>query len=484
MADAAQATVPTEDPTAKLLAILEPAIKARAEAAAEAAAKAANPPNAADRPVNVPDSPGANVNLRRYALPTVGKAMYAAYHNDWTNAGFERDLQQAAAKKWDFEPDHSAVGALIWPKDIGEFYELLVDMGETQAAKGLTMAAPVDKIDLAIKTLEGAYPWLPNSISAVKDMNESLTVTISGGGSGGINVPPQFAQNLFAYALVPRVALRRVPGVRTFQAESNRILFPRESTTAGASEASEAATLNSADATLSQQTVVVQKQYAYRRWSNELMADATPSFMEFLGNTVARDLGIEQDKQFLSGTGSGAQITGLLNFSNTTTGPSLGANGGTPSFDTFMDAVYNLDNANAKAGAAISHPRLLNSLRKQKDANGRYIASPNFGIPVAWGANTQTNTNAAPDGVLAELLPTYVSTNISITQTVGNNSDCSSIIVFDPTQLVIVERQGIEIAFSPHILFTTDQTAVRATARATIVAIQPAAIELVTGVRA
>jgi hypothetical protein len=47
----------------------------------------------------------------------------------------------------------------------------------------------------------------------------------------------------------------------------------------------------------------------------------------------------------------------------------------------------------------------------------------------------------------------------------------------------ILERQAIELAQADQILFTTDQTAVRVTARTAIVLLAPAAFMKQTGVR-
>ena len=420
------------------------------------AIKAANPPDPAQIPGQSAKPVGANVNLRRQSpFPSLYRAMRGAYKGWDDSSAYERDFRQAAREALGYgEGELESPTSVIWPNDARQAAQVFDLMGERGASKSM------DRVEAASKA-----------------MTESLTVTITGGTAGGILVPPEFAQTLFAYALSPRVAVRNVPGIRRYAAQSNLVYFPRESTRAGASQASEAGTLSSADAVLAQQNVTIQKQYAFRRWSSELAADAQPAFAEFLSNTVIRDLDIQCDIQYLRGNGSAPQITGLLSITGLTSGPSLGANGRTPKSDDILDAVYNLENANATADFVICHPRTINSLRKEKDNEGRYLLSY---TPVALGAEGAPQ----PRPVLAGYLPAYTTTNLLITETVGGSTDTSTAIIGDSSQVYIVERPGTELAFSEAPYFSTDELAVRAIRRSTIVIIQPAAVELITGIRA
>ena len=418
--------------------------------------KAFNPPATDERPAQ--SAKGSNVNLRRYnPFPSLYKAMRGAYKGWDDSSAYERDFREAAKEALGYtgqNNDLESPTSVIWPTTRQEAIQVFDLMSEKGASKAM------DRVD-----------------GAIKAMTESLTVSVSGGTAGGILNAPEFAQSLFAYALSPRVAVRNVPGIRRYAAQGNLVYFPRETTRAGASQANEAGTLSSADATLAQQNVTVQKQYAFRRWSSELAADARPAFNEFLQNTVIRDLDIQCDIQYLRGSGSAPQITGILNYSGLTSGPSLGANGRSPKSDDILDAVYNLEAVNATADFIICHPRTINSLRKEKDNEGRYLLSY---TPVALGADGAPQ----PRPVLAGYLPAYTTTNLTITETTGANTDTSTLIIGDSSQIYLVERPGTELAFSEHLYFNTDELAVRAIRRSTIVIIQPTAVELVTGVRA
>lgn len=438
--------------------------------AATNAVKAANTVAEADRP-GAGTAPSANVNLKRYAPPTLGKAMKGLFSGWRESQSFEKDLTQAAAERFAFreiagaddsDPLIETAGvakstrSIIWPKTREEFIDVLYAMGERKSAKD------VDQIDRAIKAMaEGT------------------------GSAGGYLVPTQYLQDQFAYALVSTTAIRGVPGIRSMPVSSNVVALPRESTTAGASQAAEAGTLTAQDATLSQQSITVKKQYGYRRYSNELLNDANPAWLEFLANTLVRDVALQQDAQFLFGSGAGAQIQGLIGYTGVTVTAGLGymgANGSTPSFDNAIDWVYQLRAVNAEPDFVIAHPRVLNSLAKVKDSTGNYLMSSGGGVnaPVLAG----TGLNGAPaKATLLGYLPTWFSSQLSIAQTVGTSTDCTTLILGASHQVILLERQGIEIAYSEHVNFNTDESAARAIGRAAIAILQPAAVETVAGIR-
>ena len=419
------------------------------------ALKAVNTVDHADRPEAVKS---VSFIPRHKLFPSLVKALVSAKNGRLD--GFEREIHDAGRKLWYQKLGNSEQledGSVIWPRTPNELYQVLTEMGETKSA---------DRVE-----------------SAIKAMTEAVTYTLSGGTGGGILNPPEFLQGLFAYALAPRNALRRVPGVRVIPVTGSNIRLPRESTRAGASQAAEAGTLSSADATLAQQNITIEKQYAMRRWSSELGADSDPAFAAFLDATVIRDLDIQQDIQWLRGTGSTPQVTGILSYSSLTTSTApvaTSTNGDVLTFDDVMFAAYDLDAVNAEADFAIGHPRNIHTLRKTKDANGRYLMSFD-GTPRGFGLARDAG---GPDAILADFLPFFKTTNLTITQTVGTNTDCTTIIVGDSRQVLILERQGIELMLSPHVYFTTDELAVRAIGRSAIAILQPTAVTLLTGVRA
>lgn len=442
-----------------------------AEAAREAV-KAINPPNPAEVPGQSTKALGANVNLKRYnPFPSFKASVMSLKNGSFPDGrAFEADFVQAAkeALPWtgpndpedEFVDTRRASSSLIWPKDLTEARAVFEHMAEKAAVKA------IDRIDAAVKSIDGSY----------KANTEAVTSTFTAGTAGGYLVPPQFLNSLFSYALAPKVALRNVPGITVVPVNGVTFNLPREGTRAGASEAAEAGTLSAQDPAFSLQTVTVKKQYAFRRWSNELAADSEPAFATFLNRTLSRDLAIEQDSEYLTGSGSGNHITGITAYSGLTTGPNLGTNGRTVKFDDFMDAVYLLEDANADTNSlfAIWNPRVTNTLRKEKDNEGRYVVSQ---APIPWGAA------GTPTKVLGGIIPYTTTTTLSRTQSVGSSTDCTTAIVGDASNVFILERQGIEIFFTEHLYAATDEIGVRATTRSTIVILQPTAVLLMSGIR-
>jgi len=439
--------------------------------AVESAIRAVNTVDEAARPAG-PSTREAPAVLRRgYGLPRLGRAMSATFRGSWRSSdAFERDLTQAAAELWgygaaeDDDPADPVVerfgGArssrsIIWPRTRAEFAEVLVAMGERGHG------AEVDRVDAAIRA-----------------MNEGT------GAAGGFLVPTQYLQDQFAYALVSTTVLRQIPGVRSMPVRSNVVALPRESVGAGASQAAEAAALTSTDATLAQQTVTIKKQYGYRTYSNELLADADPAWNEFLANTLVRDVALQQDIQWIEGTGTGAEVTGFAAIAGTTAGAALGANGATPTFDHLFDTVYNLRAANVEPDFVVAHPRYLNSLSKIKDTSGNYLLSNAGGYGVPSLMSTGLPNAGAPKAVLLGFLPTWWTSQINIARTVGTSTDTTNVYVGNRNFVLILERSGIEVAFSEHVAFNNDQTAARAIGRSAIALTQPAALAVMTGVRA
>lgn len=428
---------------------------------AKAVTKAVKSLNTVDEDAR-PTAPtkAAGFNRGSYGLPNLGVAVKSAFRGQTVNGGeFERDFSQAAAEIFGYKgaagDDSLTSRSIVWAKTPEEARTVLHAMGEGKHA------ARVD--------------------SAIKAASEGTTT------AGGYLVPPLYAQDAFQYALVPNIVFRNLPGLTTMPVRTNLVYLPREDARAGGATAAEAGSLTAQDVTFAQQSITIKKAYGYRVFSNELLADADPSWNEFITKTLLRDVALFADQQHLEGTGSSNEITGLSAISGTTSGPSLGANGRALTFDDLYAAIYNLRLANVEpqsaTGAWIMHPRTLNSLMQLKDNSNQYMltAAQGYNAPMALAGGF-----ASSNGPKASLLgiPVYVSTQIAINRTTGSNSDTSNVYLLDASKAVLLERQGIELAFSDQVGFATDQSAYRAIARHGIAAVQPTAVEKITGVRA
>jgi HK97 family phage major capsid protein len=464
--------------------LANPAVRAFIEEsnrqAAEAAVRATNTVNPADRPGGAGDGAATRgapaFNRGRYALPRLGTAMRATFDGGFRQSqAYERDFSQAAKELFGYtkpenqDPDPyldggggRATRSLIWPKTRDEMVEVFEAMGEKPAAR------------------EAAY--LARIESGVRAMSEASV------GAGGALVPTQYMQDKFQYALVSMTAVRR-SGVDSMPAASNIVVLPRESVPAGGSVAAEAGTLTPQDATLAQQTITIKKQYGYRLYSNELLADATPAWNEFLANTLVRDVALKQDQQFLEGAGSGNEITGLINYSGVTAGPAMGVNGATPTVDNVIDSTYLLRGVNVEPDIAYGSPRTMQTLSKIKDTTNNYIlwAAGGYNAPRLYNGQVvgmqSDRASSSPSAVLLGQIDFYFSNQMLTTRTVGTSTDTTDLVITNRLNLLIIERQGIEVAYSEHVAFNSDQTAARAIGRAAIVALQPTGVEVWVGIR-
>ena len=432
------------------------AVKDIVKDAVSEAVKAVNTVADEDRPAAVKS---VNIAKRAYGLPKVGVAMKAVTRGNDRDAGFEKDFSQAASEIFGYGADREGSRSIVWPKTMDEAVQILDAMGESKHA---------DLVQSAKAMAEGSV------------------------GVGGALVPPQYLQEAFAYALVPGIVVRNLPGVTVMPVKTGTTVYlPREDVRAGGASAAEAGALTAQDVTFAQQAITLKKQYGYRQFSNELLADADPAWNQFITKTLLRDVALYQDAQYLEGAGTGNFVTGFSAYGSTTTGPipgtAGGTNGGTIVLDNILDAVYNLRAVNVEpqqgSGFFIMHPRTLNTLTKIKDTTGNYIVSSFQGVNTPMYFGGQLPGSNGPKAMLLGV-PVYLTSQIGIANTVGTSTDCSNIYVGDASKVIILERQGIELAFSDQVGFANDQSAWRAIGRSAVAITQPTALEVIKGVRA
>jgi HK97 family phage major capsid protein len=430
---------------------------------AEAAVRAVNTVKPEDRPGGAGDGVAAPaVNLHRPSRPSIARAIRALQKGSWKGAELERDLSQATAA--------------IYGKGVRD---------EDDDSVGDGLMIPSTPYAYA-NVLEQAAIRTPASVfgsAAVRALAEG-TSALGSVTSAGALVPIQFLSNEFVIALTSAVALRNMPEVRTVPVNSNIIELPRESAQATTAAVAENGTISSADPTFAVQELALKKQAALRTFSNELIADSNPAIDSYIMQTLARDIALFQDLQYLEGSGSGANVNGLVNYSGLTTSSWAAAtNGSTPGADDLVKLPYDIFKANGRPTAFIMHPRTLQNIALLKDGAGRYL----FTDVSVWGGPMLQVTKDGftyPSAAVGKLLgyPVYLSTQISTTRTQGSASTATNIYYGDFRNLVILERQAINVFLSAHFAMNNDQTAVRATARSTVALLQPTAFAKATGI--
>ena len=430
-----------------------------AKAGAEAAVRAMNTVDPQDRPAGSASPVGSNVNLKRPQKISLAKAIIAMREGTWRDSGLENELSEATKEKYGFaEPKSFAL-----PSNPEAWSDVL------------------EATDAPIEGRKALREW------AVRAMSEGTT------SAGGALVPAQYLQDLFVLSPQTAVAFRNAPGVESMPVNSNVVYLPRETVMPSSAAYAEAGTISATDATFAQQAITIKKQAAYSQFSNELLADATPAFEAYIAKTLARSLALFQDLQFLEGSGSGNNVTGLGSYSGLTTGYTAATNGDSYSAagaaDLLINLVFALRIAGVEPSAWIMHPRTLQSVSKIKDSQNRYVVESIggvFGAPVAIPNTGQLQTAIGPTPPVwrAQLLgiPVLLTSQIPINETQGSSNVSSHLYIGDFSFARVLDRQSIEMSISEHIAFTTDQTAVRVTARSAPVLLAPAAFTKQVGI--
>lgn len=449
-------------------------VKDAAQAGGEAAYRAMNTVDPNARPGGSVDFP--NVNRGRPQRVSIAKAITAMRDGSWAGRELERDFSQATRSIYQGK------------------------MGDDSAAGGPTFFYPrspeayVDVIDQAairVENSEKLKEW------AARAAGEGST------GAGGALVPAQYLQDQFVLSLQTAVAFRNTPGVDTIPVQSPLVYFPRETVMPTSGAYAEAATITESDPTFGQQAITVKKQAALNQFSNELLADSTPAYEQYIGRSLTRSLVLTQDLQYLEGNGTGANVLGMGSYSGLTAGYSVGTNGDAwgqsysstgpvlPGTEFPRAMVTAARNAGFEPNAWIMRPDVWASLQGVLDGNGRYILESSggvFGAPVivpnVGSLPTQATYTVPPWKGMLFGIPVFLTTQIPNTETQGGSNDCSHVYLGDFNFARVLERQAIEIAIADQIYFTTDQTAVRVSGRTAIVLTIPGAFIKQSGVRA
>lgn len=453
----------TADTSAKALeAMIGTAVDKATRKAAKAAARSAEKRLNTVDPDKRPGGTGAavRVNFNRPQRLSISRAIRAMRDGTWKNAPFEKDWNQASreALPWNGRGDDAPdPNAFLVP-------------ASRDAAATVSEYAGFKMADSEVGRIAKAY----------RDMSEAQTVSITGDTAGGALVPPQFLQDEFVLSAQSAVTVKNAPGVDTIPVTSSVIFLPRETTLAAGDAYAEAGLITATDSAFARQEFIIQKLAALSQYSNELLADSNPALDAYLSRSLARRISLLEDLEFLAGSGTPPHLQGIVGYTSVTplTIGSLAALSAAVA-DKFIDAVYAMRAANIEPNAWIMTPKALSFVSKIKDKQDRYLFQAmggNFGAPVVMPnsgalASQTTYVTGAWRGVLLGY-PVLLSTQLTD----------ADLILGDFNFVRILRRQAFELAVSPHILFTTDQTAVRVTSRVAIAITIPSAVGVATDV--
>jgi HK97 family phage major capsid protein len=276
---------------------------------------------------------------------------------------------------------------------------------------------------------DNAGPWLPGLQSFQQLRLEGRAV-----GTTGAFIPVQYANTYFDL-LRKRTAVLAAGPVRMNIEEAGSLKVPRVTSAITVGSVAEGVAITPADPTLSDITLDPKKIAAMTLVNSEAVDDSRPELRGVVGNSLVRDLAVELDRQLVTGDGTSNTLTGLRNITGFTTGAATGANGGALSFDFLADTMGAADTANLDSErlAWFMHSRSWASIRKLKDSQLR----PIFALNPA--SDLQRSIFGAP---------VFLSNSLSITETVGTSTDCSTIMLVDMSQVVVGVARDVLLEYS------------------------------------
>lgn len=345
----------------------------------------------------------------------------------------------------------------------------------TEAVGRMTQAMPQRKLEfLSGLSKEGETEGFSLSrlfkAMATKDWSgaryEKKALGEGTGSAGGYLVPEEHVSEVKDRITAQSVI--RKAGATVYPMATDTLNIPRVSGGATAYWVGENTQITASDPTFAQVQLVARVLAAMVKVSNQLLQDSSGAAEAAIRRDVAKVLALAEDLAFIEGDGTSNKPLGIINTNNVNE-VTLGANGGTPTFDTIYDALYQVELNNGVASAWIMHPRTKNTLRKIKDSNGQYVynVSPSL---------------KEPDSLVG--IPVYLTTQIPINLTVGTSTDCSYIICGQFDEAVIGERLGMEFAIDQSgTAFEYYQSWIRAISRVDFALRTPEVFCKVTGVR-
>jgi len=282
------------------------------------------------------------------------------------------------------------------------------------------------------------------------------------GAAGGFTVPGQLMPGVLA-ALVPASSLLTAGcGIVILEEGATSYTTAAVNTIPTAAWRAEAGALAESDPAF-RAVVATPRSLSFQfKMSRELLADGQ-GLVEAINNAIAQSFARALDLAGLRGSGTAPVPRGILN----TTGIQAVSNGanGLPlaGYANFFSAAQLLAEANAPTPtAAIMSPRSLIKLGGLVDTTNQPLRVPEMLAGVKQIATSQIPNNL----------------------TVGTSTDCSEIYVGDFSGMHFAMRESVSVQLLSELYAATGEVGFACHVRADVVLTHPAAIAVITGVRA
>lgn len=299
------------------------------------------------------------------------------------------------------------------------------------------------------------------------------------GTAGGYLVPDQISTELLE--LREQVSVLR-PLFSRLQVVSDTLRIPSITSGLTAGWVAELATKPSADLAFAEMSVNVFTKAGLAVASNQLLRDARQSVDRLIYKDLAKRLAWLEEVAFLAGTGTG-QPLGILNTSGVNAVP-LTSTAVLDLLDAIVDAITAIfTNFFEGPNAIIMHPRTWARIVKARESS----TSATFLVgPPSGGADARRPTDSLPGYRGApprgELFGYPVYTTSAMPTNLGAGTNQSAVVVGKMDEGLILDRQGIELAASEHVYFTSNQTVFRAEDRMGFTAARyPKAFSVISG---
>lgn len=348
----------------------------------------------------------------------------------------------------------------------GDFYNV-------ETGRAIPVARAGDNFRTVLGAGREAYPTkgvfgLSDFVRGIAGMRspERIRAALSEGtdSAGGFTLPA-YLQLPMLEALVPNSSLLTAgAGIAMLDEGAKSYRIAAVSTVPTAAWRAEGGTLATSDPTFRNVDLVPRSLAFTFKVSRELLADAV-NLEPALRNAIAQAFAKEIDRAGLRGTGTPPEIRGILN----TTGiqaVSNGANGATQAtikWANLHSAYQAIIGANAPAPtAAIMAPRSLVGFSAFADTTGQPLNRPFLLNDIKFIASSQ----------------------IPVDLTVGSSTDCSEVFLGDFRSVVFFFRERMSIQKLNELYAGTGEIGFACHARVDVAVTYPAALAVVTGVRA
>ncbi len=259
---------------------------------------------------------------------------------------------------------------------------------------------------------------------------------------GGALVPPEVAAEIIE--LLRSATVVRAAGARTVPMPNGTLTLRRQTAGSSASYVGESEDISVTQPDTGLLTLTSKKLAAIVPISNELLKFTSgPSADEFVRDDLVQEISIREDQAFIRDDGTENTPKGLRFWANANNIIAITGTG-TPSEieEDFKRLMNLLSNADVKMRRPVwfMHPRELNHLKIQRDANGGQLLYPELRT----GSPTIHNW------------PVFVTT--SIPSNLGGSGDESEIYLVEMMDAIIGEVAGLEIVANASASYVENAT--------------------------